>query len=72
VKPASRYAFATWAAICGEPGVSLWMHRVSAQWHLGPVARNHFALHDGPGLLGGFGGIVDERVGLFAGAERAV
>jgi hypothetical protein len=52
--------------------VSLWMNRVSAQWHLGPVARNHFALHDGPGLLGGFGGIVDERVGLFAGAERAV
>ena len=28
MKSASRRAFATWAAIWGEPGVSLWMHRV--------------------------------------------
>ena len=29
-------------------------------------------MHDGQGLLRGFGGIVDERVGVFAGAQRAV
>ncbi len=42
------------------------------QWHFGVVARNHFALHDGHGLLRGFGGIEDERVGVFAGAQCAV
>ena len=42
------------------------------QWHFGAVASNDFPLHDGQGLLGGFGGIVNERVGVFAGAQRAV
>src|SRR5216684_1664159 len=38
----------------------------------GAVPRNDFPLHDGHGLLGGFGGIVSERVGVFAGAQCAV
>jgi hypothetical protein len=42
------------------------------QRDFGAVARNPFALHDGQGLLGGFGGIVNERVGVFAGAQCAV
>ena len=29
--PASRRTFVTWAAILAKPGVSLWMHRVSAR-----------------------------------------
>jgi len=42
------------------------------QRHFGPVSRNHFALHDADGLASRFGGIVDERVGVFARAQRAV
>ena len=42
------------------------------QWHFGAAPRNHSALHDAQGLLGGFGGIVNERVGVFAGAQGAV
>jgi hypothetical protein len=45
---------------------------VGVQWHFRALARNHFPLHDGPGLLGGFGGMVDERVGVSAGAQGAV
>ncbi len=41
------------------------------QWHFGAAPGNDFSLHDGQGLLGGFGGIVDERVGVFARAQRA-
>ena len=42
------------------------------QRHFGAVAGNDFPLHDGQGLLGGFGGIVNECVGVFAGAQGAV
>jgi len=43
------------------------------QWHFGAVPGNYFpSLHDGQGLLGGFGGIVNEGVAVLAGAQRAV
>jgi len=45
---------------------------VGVQWHFGAVPGNDFPLRDGQGLSGGFGGIVNERVGVFAGAQRAV
>jgi hypothetical protein len=45
---------------------------VGVQWHFGAVTCNDSSLDDGQGLLGGFGRIVNERVGLFAGAQRAV
>jgi hypothetical protein len=53
----------------GSVAVDPW--GVGVHWHLGPVARNHFALHDSHGLLRCFVQIVDERVGGFAGAQGA-
>jgi len=49
------------------------MHsRVGVQCTSESSPRNNFPLHDGQGLLGGFGGIVNERVGVFARAQGAV
>ncbi len=45
---------------------------VGVQGHFGAVARNDFALHDGQGLLGGFGGIAKQRVGVFSRAQGSV
>jgi hypothetical protein len=45
---------------------------VGVQWHFGAVSGNDFPLHDAYGLLGGFGGIVNERVGVLSRAQRAV
>ncbi len=56
----------------GAGSVAVNAQGVGVQWHFGAVTCNDSSLDDGQGLLGGFGRIVNERVGLFAGAERAV
>ena len=56
----------------GTGGVAVDAQSVGVQWHLGPVPRDDFSLHDGQGLLRRFGGIENERVGVFAGAQGTV
>src|SRR5260370_13440301 len=56
----------------GAGGVAVDAQGVGVQWHLGAVPGNDFPLHDGQGLLGGFGGIGNERVGVFARAQGAL
>jgi hypothetical protein len=53
-------------------GVAVDAEGVGVQGDFGAIAGEDFPLHDAYGLLGGFGGILDQGVGVFAGAQGAV